>query len=101
MAIEAACAEAVRRRRLARGESHAAIEGVLKNLHGTKSWAALALFDTPDRAGDVLPYLNKQSKEAADTFQLLNAAAHEGLTGPATDVVRSTEKLAGWLRAQP
>ena len=100
MAIEAACAEAVRRRRLARGEAHAEVEDVLNGLQNTKQWTALALFDTLDRAGDVLPHLNKHSKAAADVLQLVVAATHEGLTVPPQDVVRSAEKLAGWLRAQ-
>ena len=100
MAIEAACAEAIRRRRLARGEQHAQVEDVLTGLHGTRSWAALALFDTPDRTADVLPFIDKYSRDAADTFRLVNEATHEALTVPPVDVLRATEKLAAWLRAQ-
>ena len=100
LALEAACGAAVRRRRLDRGESHAAIEDLLSGLHGTTAWVSLALFDSADRGGDVLPRLNKESREAADVFKLLNSAVHEGLPGPAIDVVRSAERLAGWLRVQ-
>jgi hypothetical protein len=100
MAIEAACAEAVRRRWLGRGETHASIEEVLSGLQGTKQWVALGLFDDLGRGGDVLPRLNQQSRDAADTYQRLNAGAHEELTVPALDLVRSAEKLAVWLRKQ-
>ena len=82
LAIEAACTEAVRRRRLGRGEAHGAVEALLVGLTGTKSLAALALFDDGSRAGDVLPSLNKRSKEAADTFRAVNEGSHEVLTGP-------------------
>ena len=52
LAIEAACTEAVRRRRLGRGEAHGAVEDLLAAHNGSKHLAALALFDDVDRAGD-------------------------------------------------
>jgi DNA repair exonuclease SbcCD ATPase subunit len=98
LALEAACTEAIRRRRLTRGEPHAAVEDLLAGLSGTKSLAALALFDDEKRAGDVLGRLNKEGREVADTFRAVNEGAHEALPGPPLDLVRSTEKLAGWLQ---
>jgi recombinational DNA repair ATPase RecF len=99
LAIEAACVETVRRRRLARGERHADVEDLLAGLSGTKSYAALALFDDAGRAGDVLPRLNKESKESADLFRVLNEGAHGAMeTGYRVEIVRRSEKLAQWIQ---
>jgi hypothetical protein len=98
MAIDAACMESVRRRRLARGERHEMVEDLLADAKGTRALAALALFDDPDRVGDVSTRLKREAPEAAETFRLLNEGAHEGLSGAAVDVIRSAEKLAGWLQ---
>ena len=51
-AVEAACTEVVRRRRLGRGENHTAVEQLLLGLT-TKQRAALALYDDQSRAGNV------------------------------------------------
>jgi len=100
-AIEAACMEAVRRRRIEKGERHADVEDLLAGLTGTKSLAALALFDDENRAGDVLPRLDRESKAAADTFRAVNEGSHEALGGDILAVVRSSEKLARWMQALP
>jgi recombinational DNA repair ATPase RecF len=101
LAIDAACLEAIRRRRLGRGEPHAAVEALLTSLNGTKARAALALFDDEKRAGDVLPHLHKQSKDAADTFRAVNEGSHVDLPGPVIDLVHSAAKLAAWLQSRP
>jgi hypothetical protein len=99
LAVEAACTEAVRRRRLGRGEPHSAVEDLLTGLNGTKPLAALALFDDEKRASDVMPRLNKERKDFADVYRMVNEGTHVELPGPPIDLVRSTEKLAGWLQA--
>jgi hypothetical protein len=101
LAIDAACTEAVRRRRLAKGEPHAAVEDLLAAQTGSKSLAALALFDDPARAGDVLPQLNKHGKEVADVFRLVNEGSHQELSVDPVDLVRGAEKLAQWMRTRP
>ena len=53
-ALEAACMDAVRGRRLERGEPHAAIEELLRTQTTLNKLAALALFDDGERAGDVM-----------------------------------------------
>ena len=98
-AIEAACMEAIRRRRIGRGEPHAEVEALLARITSTKALTALALFDDEKRAGDVLPHLNKQSRESADTFRAVNEGSHDALPGPMIDLVKSAEKLARWLVA--
>ena len=100
-ALEAACMEAIRRRRIGRGEPHAEVEALLARLSGSKPLAALALFDDEKRAGEVLGHLNKQGKEIADTFRAVNEGSHEALPGSMVDLVRSAERLAGWLQRLP
>ena len=97
-AIEAACMETIRRRRIGRGEPHADVEDLLASATGTKSLVALALFDDKERAGDVLPRLNKESKASADTFRAVNEGSHTAIPGDILDVVRHSEKLATWMQ---
>jgi energy-coupling factor transporter ATP-binding protein EcfA2 len=101
LALEAACAEAVRRRRLARGERHGEVEELLANSHGTKSYVSLALFDDPHKAGDVLPRLDKESRDFADVYRMCNEGAHGVEVGFRIDFIRQAEKLARWLQARP
>ena len=60
MALEAACAAVVRRRRLGRGEPHAEVERLLGGAGRLTQLAALALFDDRDRGGDVMGRLNRE-----------------------------------------
>jgi hypothetical protein len=101
VAIEAACTEAVRRRRLARGERHADVEDLLAGCAGTKTFVSLALFDDPQKAGDVLPRLNKESRDYADVYRLCNEGAHGVEVGGRIDFIRTAEKLARWLQERP
>jgi hypothetical protein len=100
LAIDAACSEAVRRRRLARGQRHSDIEEMLAACSGTKSFVSLALFDEPDRAGDVLPRLDKQSKAFGDAYRMCNEGAHGVEVGARVGFIRQVEQLARWLQAQ-
>jgi len=102
-AVEAACMEAVRRRRLAKGENYAAVEELLADAsHGLTRLVALTLFDDADRGGDVLASLRKAEPTFPDTFQMLNRGAH-GAEGPVPtiDLARSAENLALWMRGRP
>ena len=97
-AIEAACMEAIRRRRIGRGEPHADVEDLLAGLTGTRSIAALALFDDKDRAGEVLTRLNKENKTWADTFRAVNEGSHEAFPGDVVGLVSSAKNLARWMQ---
>lgn len=98
LALEAACSEAVRRRRIARGVSHAEVESTLQRAQKLNTFAALALFDDGDRGGDVLPHLNsKYGKRAADAFQLANKGVHQGVSGDLRDLIRDAATLARQL----
>jgi ABC-type lipoprotein export system ATPase subunit len=98
LAIEAACTEAVRRRRLGRGEAHAAVEELLERSKSTKALAALVLFDDAAKTADVLPRLDKERRAYADTFRLVNEGAHEELRVPLEDVVQGAKDLAVFFK---
>lgn len=99
-AIEAACTEVVRRRRLGRGERHEAVEKLLLGLTTTKQLAALALLDNPDRAGDVYTRLNDSfGRWAGDVFRAVNEGAHSGYAGDLSNLIRDADILAKKIRA--
>jgi len=100
MAIEAACTEAVRRRRLSRGERHTDVEDVLAGCTGTKALVSLALFDDPQRAAEVLPRLDKESRDYADVYRMCNEGVHGVEVGARVGFIRQAERLARWLQVQ-
>jgi recombinational DNA repair ATPase RecF len=100
-AVEAACTEAVRRRRLGRGEDHTAVEQLLLGLTTTKQRAALVLFDNPARAGEVYTRLNQFGPWAADAFRAVNEGAHGRYAGDLPSLIRDAASLAKKLRALP
>src|SRR5439155_13585227 len=67
-ALEAACAEAIRGRRLGRGERHSEVEDLLTRVASTTEWAALALFDDEARGDDVVDRIKVLGPRAAATF---------------------------------
>jgi hypothetical protein len=99
-ALEAACVDAVRGRRLKKGEPHAAIEELIRAHATLNKLAALALFDDGERAGDVMKRLNKFGKWAGDAFRDCNAGAHDGHAGDLEELVTNTSRLAKELAAQ-
>lgn len=98
--IEAACIEAVRRRRLSRGDPHVAIELAVDAAQTTMQKAALALFDNTDEGGRVLTEINRQwGKDAADAFQDARQGAHKGFKGSLMNLIGEAQSLAAKLRA--
>jgi hypothetical protein len=101
-AIEAACTEVVRRRRLGRGEPYTAVEELLLGLTTSKQLAALTLFDDPARAGDVYARLQGGfGGWAADVFRAVNEGTHQGYGGDLLSLIRGANDLAKKLRALP
>jgi hypothetical protein len=95
LAVDAACIEAVRRRRIGRGDAHGDVEQLLAGVNRTTVFAALALFDDETRGGDVLATIgNRFGRNAADTFKILNQAAHRGVSGELPELVRDAAILA-------
>jgi hypothetical protein len=98
IAIEAACWETLRRRRLARGEPHASVDELLSGKTVT-TLASLALFDDADRGGDVVARINRDfGAPAGDAFIASNKGAHQGYAGDLRQLVQRTEALATGLR---
>jgi hypothetical protein len=98
-AIEAACLDVVRHKRLGRGDPHAAVEEALESATTTKQRLALALFDDAGRAGDVLRHLNLAwGRWAGDCVNAVNRGAHGQYEGDLPHLIRETERLTGELR---
>ncbi|MGI5179496.1 AAA family ATPase [Dactylosporangium sp. CA-152071] len=99
-ALEYACQRVVWRVRTARGERHASIEETLQHAQKTTTLFALALFDDPDRGGDVLRHLrNAYGGWAVNAYDLSRKAVHGN--HPVPDLpgfVRDTRRLAEALR---
>ncbi len=98
-AIEAACHEAVRARRIAAGARHADVEQALANAHTLYQVAALALFDNADRGDQVITRLRTRfGPTAASAFKAANAGPHIGYRGNLTGLVEDTAWLTERLR---
>lgn len=96
-AVEAAAIDCVRRRRLKRGQPHAEVEDLLVSTTKLYPRVSLALFDDPDRSGDVLGHVhNKYGKAAADALAWCNKGAHAGGSG---DLLQRVDDLAKLARA--
>jgi hypothetical protein len=94
-ALEAAATRAVRRRRLARGERHLDVEETLARATTLLARLALALFDDPQRAGDVLKAINgRYGKKAADAVTGANRGVHELFAGDLRGFIGETARLA-------
>jgi hypothetical protein len=96
-AVEAACMETIRRRRLLRGELHDEVEVLLSTNARPHPLMALALFDDERRTSDVLPRLKKIGKSSADVFQALKAGAHVRYDGDLDELVLNSERLAKFI----
>ena len=98
LALEATCMEVVRRRRLTRGEAHAAVERTLSEAGHLSGLAALALFDDVERGGEVLERLQREAGASlADAFRRCDESG-EIPPEAAVDLVRLASKLTAWLR---
>lgn len=98
-AVEAACMETIRRRRLGKGESYDAVEQLLATNARTHPLMALALFDDEQRAADVFATLNKRvGVWASDIFRACKEGAHDAHGGDLAVLVDRTGRLAEFVR---
>ncbi len=94
-AIEAACATAVRRRRLDRGDRHVDVEAALGDANRLYSQLSLALYDEPGRGGDVLGKIHqKWGASRVEAVKLANKGAHEAVAVDLHDLVAQSAVLA-------
>ncbi len=100
-AIDAACEEAFRRRRLKRGDEHEEVEKVLAKSRTTHAKAALAMFDDTKHTGDVKAELTKELSEATTTAYIgVLRAAHGSYEGDLRALIGETKKLTKFLRGR-
>ncbi len=100
LALEAACIESVRRRRLSRGDANAEVEGTLASLTRLGQFAAMALLDDPAKAGEIAGRIERDyGAGKARAFRAANRGAHEGYDGNLEDLVRDSAVLARELAA--
>ena len=98
-ALESACWEVIRRRRLGRGERYDDVDRLGRDRPLTVL-AALAFFDDANRGGDVLPRINRDyGSRSGDTFRACNRGAHEPHVGDLLELVRAADELAARFRA--
>jgi recombinational DNA repair ATPase RecF len=102
-AIEAACSEAITRRRLAAGEDYATIESLLDSTKGLLQLLALVLFDDISRTKDVVPRLDKGiGRWAVSAYRGVQDASHKPMAREALlSLVRESERLARGLEQLP
>lgn len=100
--LEAACMEAVRRRRLGRGEVHAEVEQALADAPRLMQKASLALFDDVGEAGRVYGHISKRwSRGLADAFRDANRGVHAEYQGALMGLVNKCQSLAERIRRCP
>lgn len=92
-AVEAACHEVTRKRRLEAGRPHDEVEETLRSANRLTMLTSLALFDDDGRGGDVMSRLNKFGGWAGTVFKAINKGAHEGYSGNLYKMVQDTEEL--------
>jgi hypothetical protein len=102
-AIEAACNEAVTRRRLAAGEEYEAIEALLDEAKGLAQLMALALFDDITKTKEIHSRLERGiGRWAVDAYRKVQTATHKGVSEAALlNMVDDAEKLARGLVQLP
>ncbi len=100
-ALEAACHEVVRARRLQRGELHADVEELLVRAGRLRNLMALALFDDEARAGEVEKGLGSERKTShKQAFRCCLEGAHGSFTGEPLGLVADTQALVDFVRAK-
>lgn len=101
-ALEARVHEVVRNRRLSRGEGHREVETLLADARLLVPTLALALFDDPDRGGEVYRELGSRAAnfgpKAVDVVKACNRGSHDASIDAAIPFVRAAEKLDAGLK---
>jgi recombinational DNA repair ATPase RecF len=101
-AIEQACIDTARKRRLRRGDSHEAVEAVIDEADKTMSRLALGLIDDPSAGGEVYGWLNTHiGSWAGSTIRTLQTGTHQGGQGvDMGDLLRDTRKVVTAIQSR-
>lgn len=98
-ALEAACFEVIRDRKLAAGVPHADVDRAIESAHTLHHVVALALFGSTTRGGDVLDKLHQLGgPRFVNAFRDCKAGVHEKLRGDPKRFVEDVAALAKALR---
>lgn len=98
MALEASCVEALKRRWLGSGRSHAEVEALLESPLRLYELASLVFYADPKKADQVNAWLGRIGPWAVEVFRLCNRGTHVEVSADLEKLVRDTEKLAQSLR---
>jgi hypothetical protein len=101
VAIEAACTEAVRRRRLARGERHADVEGLLAACAGTRTSRLPGPLRRSAEGGRRPPAAEQRVSRLRGRLPAVQRGRARRRGRARIDFIRAAEKLARWLRDRP
>jgi len=97
-AIEAACMQAIRARRIGRGEAHGDVEVLLNDLDRLRALVSMALFDKVDAAKVDARLGNAIGRRAKDALDVCNEGSHDALDVDLLTLIRDAEELARYLR---
>lgn len=98
LAIEAACTDVVRRRRIGRGQPHVEVEKLLSDNLKLAPRLSLVLFDDVDRAGEVPAAIEARfGRSKREVYQRANKGAHDGDAGDLLGLARNCEQLVDGL----
>jgi wobble nucleotide-excising tRNase len=99
-ALEAACHEAIRARRIKPGVRHADVEAALTKATTVRTLMALALLNDADRGQDVDAELRKRfGQPGVNALAAANAGTHGAYRGNLKALVNDVERLAADVRA--
>lgn len=101
LAIEAACTETVRRRRIGRGEPHSEVEAAIVGATTVLDKLSLALFDESGRAGEVMQRVQARwGRASADAVGMANRGSHTGLPASVlSGLIQETGNLTEQIRS--
>jgi hypothetical protein len=98
-AIEAACLETIRRRRLGRGDRHADVDFEIAEARRVFDLLALALFDDRDKGGQVFGEINRRiDAKAADNLRYCKEGVHGNFDGDPFALIEATTKITKLVR---
>lgn len=98
-ALEAACLEAIRKKRLKKGDAHADVEAEIESADSLIKKFALLLFDDVKRAGECVRTIrNKWGTEGEEIYLWCQKGAHGEFTGDLEDFVSRTGSFTGDVR---
>jgi hypothetical protein len=99
-ALEAACHQAIRARRLGAGKRHSDVERAIENAQTLHDVMALALFDDAAMGGQVTSRLHKMRGQAAvNAFKAAKSGTHHAYSGDLMGLIKDIAGLAEALRA--